>query len=92
MEKNVSGIYNLAGSSCVTRMDFALAIAKKFNFDKNLIEPVSVKSSNLIAERPRNSCLNKIKAEKDLDIKFRSIEEGINEVYQKYKIENSTKH
>ena len=92
VEKNVSGIYNLAGSSCVTRMDFALAIAKKFNFDRNLIEPVSVKSSNLIAERPRNSCLNKIKAEKDLDIKFRSIEEGINEVYQKYKIENSTKH
>ena len=92
VEKNVSGIYNLAGPSCVTRMDFALAIAKKFNFDRNLIEPVSVKSSNLIAERPRNSSLNKIKAEKDLDIKFRSIEEGINEVYKKYKIENPTKH
>ena len=92
VEKNVSGIYNLAGSSCVTRMDFALAIAKKFNFDKNLIEPVSVKSLDLIAERPRNSSLNKRKAEKDLDIKFRSIEEGINEVYKKYKIENPTKH
>jgi dTDP-4-dehydrorhamnose reductase len=92
VEKNVSGIYNLAGPSCVTRMDFALAIAKKFNFDKNLIEPVSVKSLDLIAERPRNSSLNKTKAEKDLDIKFRSIEEGINEVYKKYKIENPTKH
>lgn len=92
VEKNVSGIYNLAGPSCVTRMDFALAIAKKFNFDKNLIEPVSVKSLDLIAERPKNSSLNKTKAEKDLDIKFRSIEEGINEVYKKYKIENPTKH
>lgn len=92
VEKNVSGIYNLAGPSCVTRMDFALAIAKKFNFDRNLIEPVSVKSLDLIAERPRNSSLNKTKAEKDLDIKFRSIEEGINEVYKKYKIENPTKH
>ena len=92
VEKNVSGIYNLAGPSCVTRMDFALAIARKFNFDKNLIEPVSVKSLDLIAERPRNSSLNKTKAEKDLDIKFRSIEEGINEVYKKYKIENPTKH
>ena len=92
VKKDASGIYNLAGPSCVTRMDFALAIARKFNFDKNLIEPVSVKSLDLIAERPRNSSLNKTKAEKDLDIKFRSIEEGINEVYKKYKIENPTKH
>ncbi len=48
----------------------------------------SVKSANLIAERPRNASLNNTKAEKHLGMKFSSIEEGINEVYKKYKIEN----
>jgi len=88
IEKNVSGIYHLAGSSCVSRVTFALAIAKRFNLDENLIEPISVKSVNLIAERPRNASLNNTKAEKHLRMKFSSIEEGINEVYKKYKIEN----
>ena len=52
------------------------------------ISIVTVIEANLAFKKASN----KTKAEKDLDIKFRSIEEGINEVYKKYKIENTTKH
>jgi dTDP-4-dehydrorhamnose reductase len=37
-EKN--GLYHIAGNDLISRYDFALALAKKFKFDKNLIIPI----------------------------------------------------
>ena len=82
IEFNANGIYHMVGSSCVSRFDFATAVAKVFNFNEELIKPVSINSAKLKAERPVNACLNNSKAEKTFDIKFSSINEGIKQVYE----------
>jgi len=83
IETNARGIYHMVGSSCVSRFDFAKIVAKKFNFDENLIKPVSIKSANLKAERPINPCLDNSKVTNELEIKFSTINEGIKKVYEK---------
>ena len=82
IEFNANGIYHMVGSSCVSRFDFATAVAKVFNFNEELIKHVSINSAKLKAERPVNACLNNSKAEKTFDIKFSSINEGIKQVYE----------
>ena len=82
IEFDANGIYHMAGSSCVSRFDFAKTIAKVFNFNENLVKPVSIVSAKLKAQRPVNPCLNNSKAVKTLNIKFSSINEGIKRVYK----------
>jgi dTDP-4-dehydrorhamnose reductase len=66
----------------VSRFDFAKTIAKVFNFNENLVKPVSIVSAKLKAQRPVNPCLNNSKAVKTFNIKFSSINEGIKQVYE----------
>ena len=82
IEFDANGIYHMAGPSCVSRFDFAKTIAKVFNFNENLVKPVSIVSAKLKAQRPVNPCLNNSKAVKTFNIKFSSINEGIKQVYK----------
>ena len=83
IESNASGIYHIVGSSCVSRFDFAKTVAKIFNFNENLVKPVSILSAKLKAKRPINPCLNNSKASKTFGIKFSSINEGIKQIYER---------
>ena len=83
IEFDASGIYHIAGSSCVSRFDFAKTVAKVFNFNENLVKPVSIVSSKLKAQRPVKPCLNNSKASKTFGIKFSSINEGIRQIYER---------
>ena len=83
IETNARGIYHMVGSSCVSRYDFAKTVAKIFNFDENLVKPMSIVSAKLDAQRPIDPCLDNSKAIKEFDIKFSSINEGIKKVYEK---------
>ena len=73
-----SGIFHLSGASQISRYDFALKIAKKFNLEKSLIKPVRSKEMNWVAKRPINSSLNVEKAEKILQVKPLKICEALN--------------
>lgn len=79
LEKDISGLLHVVGQSCVSKYEFAKIIAKKFNEDEVLIKPLS--SKDLIAKRPKNTCLKNTKAQKSLNIKYSTIEEGINRVF-----------
>ena len=83
IEFDANGIYHMVGSSCVSRFDFAKTVAKVFNFNENLVKPVSIVSSKLKAQRPVKPCLNNSKAVKTFNIKFSSINEGIKRVYER---------
>ena len=50
IETNATGIFHMAGSSCVSRFDFAKTIAKIFGFDVNLVKPTSIISAKLDAQ------------------------------------------
>lgn len=77
IKENISGIYNIAGADCISRYDLALKVAKVFGLDKSLINPVSSDFFKDIAKRPKNTCFNTSKMEKDLGIKPLSVDEGL---------------
>jgi dTDP-4-dehydrorhamnose reductase len=58
LERKLNGIYHLAGATRVNRCEFAKFLAENFNFDTNLISPVSSKGIPWTAKRPRDSSLD----------------------------------
>ena len=74
---DLSGIYHLAGKTCLSRYDFSLKIARKFNFNEELVIPTMSSTVNQIAPRPKNGCLDSTKLEKILNFEFSSIDSGL---------------
>ena len=83
IEKDKTGIFHTVDSTCVNRFDFSKCIAKIFNFDEKLIQETSINDMNVVARRPQNACLNHPKAKKELDVKSRTLEEGIKHILTK---------
>jgi len=77
VKKGKKGIYNMAGSDIISRYDFAVALAKAFNFDTSLISPIKTKDLNQLAPRPLNSGLITLKAESELGYRFLSLKESL---------------
>ena len=77
IELERTGVYHIAGSDMISRYDFALALARVFNFNKKLITPI--KSSAFIqpAPRPLKSGLIILKAQTELDVKMSGVEHGL---------------
>jgi len=65
-ERELKGIFHLAGATGVSRYDFALQIADKFLLDKNLIIPSRMMEMRWVAKRPKDSSLDTSKASKYL--------------------------
>ncbi|MFH0931445.1 MAG: dTDP-4-dehydrorhamnose reductase [Candidatus Zixiibacteriota bacterium] len=78
IEKNISGILNIAGSEYLSRYDFTLKIAKKFKLDQNLISPAKTSELKQKAPRPRRGGLKIDKAKKLLNkTELLDIEKGL---------------
>jgi len=69
IEKDVSGVYNIAGADIKSRYEFAIILCDIFNFDKKLVNRVKTKDLNLIAPRPLKSGLITLKAVTELGLK-----------------------
>jgi len=74
------GTYHTAGKSCLNRFEFALKIAETFDLEKDLIKPVTSEVFKQVAERPKRCCLDVSKAERDFEVKFLTVEEGLSEM------------
>lgn len=85
IKNNVSGIFHLSGSSCVSRYDFAKIIARKFSLDETLIKPISIKNANIKAKRPIKSCLDNTKCRNILGVNFSDINTGVSKVFNNTK-------
>ena len=75
IENNRFGLYNVAGIR-TSRLDLALQIAMKYNFDSTLIEKVE-KIESFKAVRPYDSSLDISKAKKIIDFDFYSYESNL---------------
>ena len=82
-EKEITGLYNAVGKTCLSRYEFALKLSEKFGYDNKLIVPTSSKEKNQIASRPPNGCLDSSKLENDINFQFSDIDTGIESIYQK---------
>jgi dTDP-4-dehydrorhamnose reductase len=69
VERRFLGTFHLAGATRISRYDFARLIARKFNLDECLIQPITSNEISWIAQRPRDSSLNVEKASRTLKIK-----------------------
>ena len=61
-EKELKGVFHLAGATRVSRFEFAEAVADVFDLDKTLIMPSKMDELNWIAKRPKDSSLDTSKA------------------------------
>jgi len=75
---DLSGIYHAVGKTCLSRYDFALKLARKFNYNEKLIVPTISSTVNQVAPRPRNGCLDATRLEKALGFEFSDIDRGLN--------------
>lgn len=69
--------YNIAGKECISRFELALKVCKVFDLDPSLINPVKSDYFKNIAPRPKNTCFDTNKIEKEFDIKPLGIIEGL---------------
>jgi dTDP-4-dehydrorhamnose reductase len=83
-ERELKGIFHLAGATRVSRYDFALQIANKLGLDGDLIIPSRMAEMRWIAPRPKDSSLDTSKASKylkekpyDLDRALTILRKGI---------------
>jgi len=68
-ERRTTRTIHLAGSSRLSRHEFALILARKFHFDEHLVVAATSESLNWVAQRPRDSSLNVSKALQQLNNK-----------------------
>ena len=76
-EKNLKGIYNIAGSDILSRFDFAMKVCEVFGYNKELVRPIITASLNQAAPRPLRSGLTTYKMESELGFKPMDSLEGL---------------
>jgi dTDP-4-dehydrorhamnose reductase len=77
VEKDLSGVFHIGGTEYLSRYDFALKVADKFNFDKNLISPTQTEFLEQKAKRPSRGGLRIEKAQRILETKLLDVHEGL---------------
>lgn len=73
IKKDLSGIYNCASSSSMSKYEFISQIASQLNLDKSLIKPISIDDFGFKAKRGKNLNLNTKKLANDLSFNIPSI-------------------
>lgn len=79
------GVYHTAGKTCINRFMFAKKIAEIFELDESLIKPVTSDLFKQVAERPKRCCLDVTKAERELGVRFLTVEEGLMKMKEQMK-------
>lgn len=75
-----TGIYHIAGDERINRFKFAENIARIFELDETLINPIKSEELTRKAQRPMDSSLSVEKAKNDLDIKLLNTVNGLKEM------------
>ena len=85
-KSNADGIYHVSSNDFLTKYEFAKILAEIFNYDGNLIQPISVKSISKNIKYPKDLTLNNDKVSRFLKIKIPSVKEMMIEFKNDIKI------
>jgi dTDP-4-dehydrorhamnose reductase len=77
VEKKITGIFHLAGSTRISRIDFTIKLTEEFGFDKSLIKRIKMDDLNWKALRPKDSSLDTSKASSALQEKPYNITDSL---------------
>jgi dTDP-4-dehydrorhamnose reductase len=86
LDRNATGIFNIAGKEYLNRFEFALQVAEIFNFSKDLIIPIDTSQLKQTAHRPLRGGLKIDLALEELGYDPRTVRETL--IYLKWKMEN----
>lgn len=85
LNKNLTGTFNLASRTSMSKYKFATLIAEIFNKDKSLIKPVSIDDHPFSAKRGKDLSLNTRKLSNAMGRDMPSVEECVNLFFKDYK-------
>jgi dTDP-4-dehydrorhamnose reductase len=85
LENNLSGLYHVVSSDHVSKYDFGVMIARKFNLNEELIKPISVADAGLTALRSPKLILKIDKLVRDLGYDLPTVSNGIEKFINLYK-------
>jgi dTDP-4-dehydrorhamnose reductase len=85
LELKLKGLYHTVSHECISKYEFGVRIARTFKFNPDLINPISVNDSGLVARRSPKLCLNVSKLEKVLGEPMPTQDEGLQKFFGAYK-------
>jgi dTDP-4-dehydrorhamnose reductase len=85
LEKDLHGLYHVVSRECVSKYEFGVRIARRFDLDEGLITPVSVEKAGLKAARSPNLSLSTQKLTQALGAPPPDIDTGLQAFYQLYR-------
>lgn len=85
INKDVNGLYHVAGDERISRHDFAKKIAKIFGFNEEAIEPIKTEQLNQKAMRPKDSSLDTSKIKK-LGIKLSNVNDALKKLKKQMEV------
>lgn len=77
IELGKTGIYHFAGRDIISRFEFAVRLARVFDFEPRLIIPIKTAQLDQPAARPMKSGLITLKAEVELGYRPSTVEQGL---------------
>lgn len=72
-----SGIFHVASRDVVSRFDFAVRVAETYNYSSTTIIPTLTRLLEQTVQRPLQGGLIVDKAERDLNLRFATVDEGL---------------
>jgi dTDP-4-dehydrorhamnose reductase len=84
LEKNLRGLYHVVSSESLSKYDFGVHLAQRFNLDGSLINPTSVTQSGLKATRSPNLTLRSDKLARALGESLPRLSTGLDRLYTLY--------
>ena len=85
IEKDLSGVYNCASRTSMSKYKFAIHLAERFNLNKSLIKPISIYEFDFKAKRGKKLTLNIDKLTDALNYTLPTITESIESFYKDFK-------
>jgi dTDP-4-dehydrorhamnose reductase len=80
VEMGYIGVIHIAGER-INRYEFAKAIARRFGFNEDLVEPITMRDIQFRARRPRDSSLDTSKARSMLKTDFYTLKNSLDVLY-----------
>ncbi len=84
LQKKLSGLYHLVGPQAMSKYQFGVELARKFNLREGGISPKSINTSSLNARRSNNLCLSINKVSTDLGESLPEFSTGLDEFYTQF--------
>jgi dTDP-4-dehydrorhamnose reductase len=82
--KKLHGLYHVVSSENLSKYEFGLRIARRFDLDASLIKPISFHQAGLKAARSPNLVLRTDKLSRDLGTPPPGIQSGVEKFYTQY--------